>query len=61
MLTHLVDRLKKSGITTMFTDLTPADHAVQAAQSHVASLMDTWINLRNVRMYGKRSLLLELL
>ena len=61
MLTHLVDRLKKAGITTLFTDLTPADHAVQAAQSHVASLMDTWINLRNVRMYGQRSLLLEIL
>jgi len=60
-LTHLVDRLKKSCITTLFTDLTPADHAVQAAQSHVASLMDTWINLRNVRRYGQRSLLLEIL
>ena len=60
LLTHLVDRLKGSGITPVFTDLTEGDRPAEATHSRVGALMDVWINLRNRRRHRRRNLLLEI-
>ena len=49
MLTRLIDYLKTDSITAMLTSLTPgATHA----DSHISSLMDTWIMLENANVDG---------
>ena len=43
MLTRIIDFLKMRGITAMFTSLTSADHSLEATETMISSLMDTWI------------------
>lgn len=55
MLTRLIDHLKHSQVTCLFTSLTGAGDAEQAAGSAISSLMDTWILLRNLEDSGERN------
>jgi len=55
MLVRLVDLLKGRSITTMFTALEAANlSGHSASQSHVSSLMDTWVVLQAKRTEGAR-------
>lgn len=45
MLTRLIDYLKSSGVTALFTSLTPGSAGVGGAGTVVSSLMDCWIRL----------------
>lgn len=55
MLVRLVDFLKARGVTTMFTALEAADvSGHSASNSHVSSLMDTWVVLEAERREGAR-------
>jgi circadian clock protein KaiC len=52
-LTRLIDAMKTSGITALFTSLTTAGDA-ESTDVGVSSLMDTWILVRNLEGNGKR-------
>lgn len=56
MLTRLIDMLKMHHITTMFTSLASgnADN-LEMSEVGISSLMDTWINLRNIETNGERT------
>jgi circadian clock protein KaiC len=54
MLTRLIDYLKGKQITTIFTNLTHMA-AVEATESEVSSIMDTWILLRDIELGGERN------
>jgi circadian clock protein KaiC len=43
MLTRMIDFLKMSGVTALFTSLTASGADVQASELLISSLMDTWI------------------
>ncbi len=45
MLTRVIDYLKMSGITALFTSLTPGRTELEETQAGISSLMDTWIVL----------------
>jgi circadian clock protein KaiC len=55
MLTRLIDFLKSSEITGLFTSLTSGGSAEQQSDVGVSSLMDTWLLLRNVESGGERN------
>lgn len=55
MLTRLVDFLKTRQITAMFNSLTLGGGPVEATDSSVSSLMDTWLLLESVRLGGERN------
>jgi circadian clock protein KaiC len=54
MLKRLVDFLKTEGITTIFTSLTAAG-ALEASESDVSFLIDTWLLLKNIEVGGERN------
>lgn len=54
MLTRLIDYLKIQGITSLFTSLT-GETSSQERELGVSSLMDTWINVRNLETNGERN------
>ena len=61
-LMRLIDFLKKSGVTALFTSLTSDMHAdVADSQVGVSSLMDTWILLSNLASNGERTRTLQVL
>ncbi len=51
---RLVDFLKASGITALYTDLTGAGTAESQTGSGVSSLMDTWLIVRELESNGER-------
>ena len=55
LLTRLIDYLKASGITALFTSLTGAGDAVERSEVGVSSLIDTWLLLEVVRSGGERN------
>ncbi len=59
MLMRLVDYIKTLQITGLFTHLTNGSasgaYAIEPTQTHVSSLMDTWISLKNVEGNGERN------
>jgi circadian clock protein KaiC len=59
MLMRLIDHIKSSQITGLFTNLTseyaPSPYSVEPTQAHVSSLMDTWLLLKNVEGNGERN------
>lgn len=61
-LMRLVDFLKREGVTTLFTTLSP-DTAAKLASSRVgvSSLMDTWLLLANLEVNGERTRSLQVL
>jgi circadian clock protein KaiC len=55
MLMRLLDFLKESGITCMFTSLTSADAAIESTEVGVSSLVDTWLFVRDIECNGERN------
>ena len=55
MLMRLVDFLKMSKITALFTSLTQGGHVFEQSEVGIPSLMDTWIQLRNLEVNGERN------
>ncbi len=55
MLTRLVDFLKTSGITSIFTSLTSGGGPLEASEVDVSSLMDTWLLLESITIGGERN------
>lgn len=55
LLTRLIDYMKTNGITSMFTDLAHAGSALEKTKTEISSLMDTWILLRDIEIYGERN------
>jgi circadian clock protein KaiC len=53
MLTRLIDYLKSKQITTMFTNLT--HERMEATESEVSSVMDTWLLLKDIEIGGERN------
>ena len=49
------------GITALFTDLTSDAGTLEATETGVSSLMDTWILLRNVKARGEQNRALHIL
>ncbi len=61
MLTRLIDFLKIQQITTLFTSLTAGGTSLEATDVGVASLMDTWLLLRDIQNGAERNRFLHLL
>ncbi|HLN45777.1 MAG TPA: circadian clock protein KaiC [Candidatus Sulfotelmatobacter sp.] len=55
MLTRLIDYLKAKGITALFTNLTHLGSSLEATETEISSLMDTWILLRDIEIGGERN------
>lgn len=55
MLTRLIDYLKGKSITAMFTNLTHIGSGLEATESEISSLMDTWVLLRDIEIGGERN------
>ncbi len=55
MLTRLTDYLKSKRITALFTNLTHLGISLEATESEISSLMDTWILLRDIEIGGERN------
>ncbi len=55
MLTRLTDYLKGKRITSLFTNLTHLGGSLEATESEISSLMDTWILLRDIEIRGERN------
>ncbi|MCG2592315.1 circadian clock protein KaiC [Ramlibacter sp. XY19] len=61
-LMRLIDFLKQTGVTAMFTSLTAdSASAVAASEVGVSSLMDTWLLLTNLAYNGERTRTLQVL
>jgi len=61
MLMRLVDFLKMSKITGMFTSITTGGDAFEQTDIAVSSLIDTWILLRDMEIAGERNRALYIL
>jgi circadian clock protein KaiC len=61
MVTRLVDYLKAGQITTLFTSLTQAGHALQQSEAAMSSLMDSWLLLQDLEGNGERNRVLYVL
>ncbi|HYX64798.1 MAG TPA: circadian clock protein KaiC [Burkholderiales bacterium] len=55
MLVRLIDFLKSSSVTAMFTNLTTGGNAWEKTDVGVSSLIDTWILLRDIELGGERN------
>jgi circadian clock protein KaiC len=55
MLTRMVDFLKTQQITAIFTSLTAGSGTLEAGESDVSSLMDSWLLLRTIEIGGERN------
>jgi len=55
MLTRLIDFLKMSHITTLFSSLTSGGFDESTTDVGISSLMDTWILVRNLESVGERN------
>ena len=61
MLTRLIDFFKMRQVTSLFTSLTTGDTFVEASDTKVSSLMDTWLLLRDIESGAERNRVLHLL
>lgn len=56
MLVRLIDYLKSEGITALFTSLTSTvQNTYEAADINISSLIDTWLQLRDIEHNGERN------
>ncbi len=55
MLRRLVDMLKSSGITAVFTALTADRGVMDPTETGISSLMDTWLTVRDIEANGERT------
>jgi circadian clock protein KaiC len=61
MLTRLIDFLKNSQITALFTSLTGGGGALEQTSVAISSLMDSWLLLRTVESASERNRVLYVL
>lgn len=61
MLTRLCDYNKMKNITSLFTNLVAGTSLIEATEIGISSLMDAWLQLRNVESNGERCRTLYLL
>lgn len=61
MLMRLVDFLKSHQVTGLFTSLTHGDAAVEATDTMISSLIDTWLLLKDMEVNGERNRVLYVL
>jgi len=61
MVTRLIDFLKASQITSLFTSLTQGSHALQQSETAMSSLMDAWVLLQDFEGNGERNRVLYVL
>jgi circadian clock protein KaiC len=61
MLTRLIDFFKMQQVTALFTTLTGSTGQLEATDSGVSSLMDTWLLLRDIENGGERNRVMYLL
>ncbi len=55
MLVRMIDFLKLSQTTAVFTSLTHGGHALEQSESGVSSLIDTWLLVRDIELGGERN------
>jgi len=55
MLMRLIDLLKQAQVTCLFTSLTNAGKALETTDMAVSSLVDTWLQLRDIESSGERN------
>jgi circadian clock protein KaiC len=55
MVTRLIDYLKESQVTSLFTSLTHGGHALQQSEIAMSSLMDSWLLLEDFQGNGERN------
>ncbi len=55
MITRLIDYLKAKQVTSLFTSLTQAGHALQQSEAAMSSLMDAWLLLQDFEGNGERN------
>ena len=55
MLTRLMDLLKAKHVTTLFTCLVPGNSTLEATDTEISSLVDTWVLLRDIEVNGERN------
>jgi circadian clock protein KaiC len=61
MLMRLIDLFKMRQITSLFTSLTTGDTFVEANDTRLSSMMDTWLLLREIESGAERNRVLHLL
>jgi len=61
MVTRLIDYLKASQITSLFTSLTHGGHSLQQSETAMSSLMDSWVLLQDFEGNGERNRVLYVL
>jgi len=61
MVTRLIDFLKASQVTSLFTSLTQGGHAIQQSEGGMSSLMDAWLLLQDFEGNGERNRVLYVL
>ena len=61
MVTRLIDFLKASQVTSLFTSLTQGSHALQQSETAMSSLMDAWVLLQDFEGNGERNRVLYVL
>jgi circadian clock protein KaiC len=61
MVTRLIDYLKASQVTSLFTSLTQGGQALQQSEAAMSSLMDSWILLQDFEGNGERNRVLYVL
>lgn len=61
MVTRLIDYLKASQVTSLFTSLTQGGHALQTSEAAMSSLMDSWLLLQDFEGNGERNRVLYVL
>jgi circadian clock protein KaiC len=55
MLMRIVDFLKANQITALFTSLTSGQNSLESSDAGISSLIDTWLLLRDIELYGERN------
>ena len=61
MVTRLIDYLKASKVTSLFTSLTQGGHTLQTSETAMSSLMDAWVLLQDFEGNGERNRVLYVL
>lgn len=61
MITRLIDIMKSGGITALMTDLTAGGDPAGQTNVGIASLIDTWMVLRNLEQAGERNRVLHVI
>lgn len=61
MLMRMLDFFKSRQITTLFTTLTPDSSPTEQTEVGISSLIDAWVQLRNLERGGERTRLLYIL